>query len=400
MKSILVIGGGFAGLSAALNAVSEIERHGGDITVTLVSESPYITIRPRLYEPSPETLREPLLPILEPTGIDFIQGFVRTIDAQNHLVGIEQANGETIECTYDQLILATGSGLRPPDIPGNAEHSFNIDTFDAAMAFDNHLRDIVKSPEQPGHDTFVVVGAGLTGIELATELRTRIAIHADSGTADRINVILIERSNQIGKSFGTEPQSIIAEAINAARIDVRTNVSATKIDPRSISLSDGSTIETATTVLTTGMRASPLTEQITGERDNLGRLIVDDMLRVQSVDNVFAAGDVARALVDDHQFAMMSCQHGRTMGKYAGFNASHALMELELKPYRQPSYVTCLDLGQSGAVFTTGWDRQVESSGEDAKNRKRLINTELIYPPKGDRAEILAAMRIDEKTGR
>ncbi len=400
MKKLLIIGGGFAGLSAALNAAHEIDLHGGDIAVTLVSDSPYITIRPRLYEPSPVTLREPLAPMLDATGIDFVQGMVHAIDTGSHQVDIGRTDGTTIQHAYDQLILATGSVLRQPDIPGIEKHAFNIDTFDAAMAFDDHLGNIVKATDQFGHNTFVVVGAGLTGIELATEMRTRIAIHADKETAEGAHIVLIEHSTQVGKAFGGEAQSIIMDAINADRIDVRTNAGVAEVGPNTISLSDGSTIHTATVVITTGMRASPLTEQIEGERDNLGRLIVDDMLRVASVPRVFATGDVARALVDDQEFAMMSCQHGRTMGKYAGYNASHTLMGLELRAYRQPGYVTCLDLGQSGALFTTGWDRQVESSGEEAKKRKRLINTELIYPPRGTRSEILAAMRIDEITGR
>ena len=119
--------------------------------------------------------------------------------------------------------------------------------------------------------------------------------------------------------------------------------------------------------------------------------------QVPNIDDVYAAGDVAHAYVDDARVAAMSCQHARTMGKYAGLNAARELMGLPLRPYRQPAYVTCLDLGEFGAVFTEGWDRQVKMAGLDAKARKRLINTEIIYPPRSTtRDEILAAMRIDE----
>jgi len=83
-----------------------------------------------------------------------------------------------------------------------------------------------------------------------------------------------------------------------------------------------------------------------------------------------------------------------TMGRYAGYNAAHDLMGLELEPYRQERYVTCLDLGTAGAVFTRGWDREVELTGEEAKARKRMINGEIIYPPSGDRDAILAAATL------
>jgi NADH dehydrogenase len=71
MQNILVIGGGFAGLSAALNAADQAEQHGGDIAVTCVSNSEYFTMRPRLYEVNPQNLREPLRPIFDAAGIPF-----------------------------------------------------------------------------------------------------------------------------------------------------------------------------------------------------------------------------------------------------------------------------------------------------------------------------------------
>ncbi len=66
-------------------------------------------------------------------------------------------------------------------------------------------------------------------------------------------------------------------------------------------------------------------------------------------------------------------------------------------PYRQPMYLTCLDLGVSGALFTTGWDRQVRKQGEEAKQLKQLINGQWIYLPKGGRDAILAAAHIDAR---
>jgi NADH:ubiquinone reductase (H+-translocating) len=146
-------------------------------------------------------------------------------------------------------------------------------------------------------------------------------------------------------------------------------------------------------VVTTGMRASPLAETVNGaERDGLGRLVVDRMLRVQGVPNVFAAGDVARAFVDESHLALMSCQHALSMGRAAGRNVARDVLGLELEPYSAPSYVTCLDLGAWGAVFTRGWDRDVQMTGSEAKALKRQINTVRIYPPRGTREEILAAV--------
>ena len=88
---------------------------------------------------------------------------------------------------------------------------------------------------------------------------------------------------------------------------------------------------------------------------------------------------------------MMSCQHAMNLGRSAGHNAAADLLGLEQIPYSQPKYVTCLDLGPWGAVYTEGWEREVKLTGAEAKQLKHRINSEWIYPPRADRAEALAA---------
>ncbi len=86
----------------------------------------------------------------------------------------------------------------------------------------------------------------------------------------------------------------------------------------------------------------------------------------------------------------MSCQHAMTMGRFAGHNVAADLLGRPTLPYAQPKYATCLDLGSWGAVFTDGWNREVQFAGDRAKAVKRMINTQLIYPPPANRAEALA----------
>jgi NADH dehydrogenase len=138
------------------------------------------------------------------------------------------------------------------------------------------------------------------------------------------------------------------------------------------------------------MRASPLAAKISARTDGLGRIEVTPELRVLGVDHVFAAGDVARAAADDGHAILQSCQHAQVTGRFAGYNAASDLAGLPLQVYRQPLYTTCLDLGESGAVLTKGWERTVLATGQDAKAIKRRINTQLIYPP-AERDAILSA---------
>ena len=157
-------------------------------------------------------------------------------------------------------------------------------------------------------------------------------------------------------------------------------------------LADGRRIDADTVVWTVGVRASALTEQIPAERDAQGRLHVDRSLKVIGQDAVYATGDVAYAACDDlGHFALMSCQHAIALGRSAGNNVAADLLGVEPIPYSQPKYVTCLDLGAWGAVYTEGWDRQVKLEREEGKRLKTQINSVWIYPPEANRAEALAA---------
>lgn len=394
MTRIMIVGGGFAGMSAAVVAADEIQAVAGKAEVVLVSDSDQITIRPRLYEKNPETLRVPVLPTLDPAGVRFIHGAVIEIDTDARTVTLRGGDVHG----YDALVLATGSELPPLPVPGVAEHTWNIDSYDGAVALDRHLEDVLQTPEAPGHDTFVIVGGGMTGIELAAEMRGRLAEHAGPEIAGAARVVLVERADVIGPEFGANPRPVIDAALVQAGVEQKLGCAVTAFDADGLTLSDGSRIDAATVVVTIGLRANALAAQIPGDRDALGRLKVDDYQRVQGVPGVYATGDVALAPVDDDEnVALMSCQHARTMGKYAGYNAARDMLDLPPRIYRQPDYTTCLDLGDAGAVFTTGWDRQVQATGAEAKKRKTMINTQWIYPPQGSRDEVFAALRIDER---
>jgi NADH dehydrogenase len=100
--------------------------------------------------------------------------------------------------------------------------------------------------------------------------------------------------------------------------------------------------------------------------------------------------------MDDEHLSVMSCQHGRPMGRYAGYNVISDLFGEPMLKLRIPWYVTVLDLGPAGAVYTEGWDRVVVARGAAAKATKQTVNTQRIYPPlTRNRIELLAAAAPD-----
>jgi NADH dehydrogenase len=384
---VLVIGSGFAGLWAALGAARRLDELGvapGEVAITVVSSRPFHDIRVRNYEADLSPCRIPLRDLLDPVGIDHITAHVTGIDAS--AATVSTAAGATLG--YDRVVLAAGSSVAKPDLPGLNEFGYDIDTYDGAMKLQAHIRDLAECPRDPATATAVVVGAGLTGIEIATELPTMLSDAL--GVTPR--VILVDRNPHVGSDMGDSARPVIEEALAQNGVETMTGVGVTAVDERSVTLSTGKVVPAATVVWCAGMQANPLTAQFGVPRDRLGRLPVDDFLRVEGVEGVFAAGDVAAAKVDDEHLSVMSCQHGRPMGRYAGYNVIGDLLGAPMLALRIPWYVTVLDLGPAGAVYTEGWDRRVVSSGATAKATKRVINGERIYPPlTGDRAALLAA---------
>src|SRR5690349_4957287 len=389
---LVIIGAGFAGMYAALSAARLREIKGvspDELEIALVAPEPTLVVRPRLYEPNPETLTAPLLDVLKAIDVVYVQGSAETIDTKSRTVQIA-AKGAKKTLSYDRLVVATGSRLFRPNIPGLAEHGFSVDSLDDALALDKHLHDLAKRPAINGRDTVVVAGGGFTGIEAATEMPARL--REIFGDKAKTRVIIVDRNKAIAPDMGTDSRPVIEDALRKLGVETRLGAGVASLDDSGVTLSSGEHIETETVIWAAGIRAAPLTQQIPAERDNFGRLLVDRCLRVPGVDGVFATGDAARAACDDGgNYALMSCQHATRMGAFAGNNAAAELLGVATRPYHQKAYVTCLDLGDAGALFTRGWERKVEMVGDVAKKTKQEINTVWIYPPKAERAAALGS---------
>lgn len=390
---IVIIGAGFAGMYAALSAARLRDIQGvtpEELEIALVAPEPTLVIRPRLYERNPEILTAPLLDVLNAIDVVYVQGSVETVETQSGLVQIAHGKNQRKSLSYDRLVVATGSRLFRPSIPGLAEHGFSVDSLGDAVALDKHLQSLANRPPLNGRDTVVVAGGGFTGIEAATEMPRRL--REILGMEAKTRVIIVDRNSVIAPDMGEGPRPVIDDALRKLGVETRLDSGVASIDGSGVTLSTGEHIETETVIWAAGMRAAPLTAQIPAERDSSGRLLVDRDLRVPGVQGVFATGDAARAACDeDGNYALMSCQHATRMGAFAGNNAAAELLGVPTRPYHQKSYVTCLDLGEAGALFTRGWERKVEMVGDAAKKTKQEINTVWIYPPKAERAAALAS---------
>jgi NADH:ubiquinone reductase (H+-translocating) len=398
MKQLVILGGGFAGLWAVMSAAGErADNNGVQIDITLISKDADLVIRPRLYEGAGEDKRVPLKPLLDKINVRFIQATIGSIDPQDKHVLLSDYPARKI--SYDAVVLATGSHLKRLNVAGVEEYGFSADTYEETERLDRQLSRIVAAQGEAAK-TLVVIGAGFTGLELATELRSRLKKKSDK----KFRIILVDKEEIAGAELGVNPKPYIDEALRLHDIELRLGTSIKELTENSVTLADDQVIATQTVVFANGMEANKLTSSF-GDPDAeaQGRLAVAQDLSIPGYDNAYGAGDVVWAYTEprissddrkpatflagdlaydsDRPRTLFSCQHAIQLGRFAGYNAIRKLSGQPGKNYEQAFYATCLDLGDWGALFTTGWDRTADKTGVEGKKMKKMINTQWIYPP-------------------
>ena len=163
-KRILIIGAGFAGMWSALAAARLLDQAGrSDVEVALIAPAPELHVRPRLYEHDPIRMKAPLGEIFAATGIRFIAGMVERIDVEGRQVHVAGAGSDTSQQVigYDRLVLAAGSRLHCPPIPGLQAHTLNVDQLAAAAELDEHIRSPPRDRPAPGATRWSLPEPGL-----------------------------------------------------------------------------------------------------------------------------------------------------------------------------------------------------------------------------------------------
>ena len=210
-QQLLVIGAGFGGLWSTLSAARLLDMHDRhDVEITLLAPQAELRIRPRFYEPDVHSMYAPLDALLAAVGVRFVKGTAESIDSQARRVGYRDEAGRPGELTYDRLVLASGSQLARPPVPGLKENAFDVDQIESAARLEHHLHALASQPASAARNTVVIAGGGFTGIETATEMPNRL--RAILGELQDIRVIIVDRSKDIAATMGDGIRPSIIEA--------------------------------------------------------------------------------------------------------------------------------------------------------------------------------------------
>jgi NADH dehydrogenase len=360
-SSVVVVGGGFAGFFAARTLERLLPPEAADLT--LISATDHLCYSPLLPEVAagrldPRRIAVPLHAGLRRTRI--LQASVESVDFDRRTLDAVADHGPIGPVRWDRLALTTGSVTRTLPTPGLATHALGLKTLVEAQYLHDHvlrqleLADSTGDPaERRARLTFVVVGAGYTGTETAAQLQHMTVEQLDRFprlSPQDLRWLLVDLAPAVLPELGARLGRAALHVIRARGMEVRLGTTVTAIDDRSVTLSDGSTVDACTVVWTVGVTPPELVRRL-GLPVRRGRLVVDDHLQLH--DGVWAAGDSAGARdpfsAKDADYPP-TAQHAQRQGVLIARNIAASLGRGRPRTYRHRDLGLVADLGGTAAV--------------------------------------------------
>ncbi|MFF3846338.1 NAD(P)/FAD-dependent oxidoreductase, partial [Streptomyces sp. NPDC002328] len=353
---IVIVGAGFAGYRTA-RTLARAARGRADIT--LLNPTDYFLYLPLLPQVAAGIL-EPRRVTVSLTGtlpdVRLVLGEAGRVDLDGRAVHYTDPEGEPGTLSYDRLVLAAGSVNKLLPIPGVAEHAHGFRGLPEALYLRDHVTRQVElaanadDPEEcAARCTFVVVGAGYTGTEVAAQgqLFTDALVRSHPlREGMRPRWLLLDIADRVLPELDERLSRTADSVLRQRGVEVRMGASVKEATRDGVLLTDGETVDTRTLVWCVGVRPDPLAESL-GLPLERGRLLVEPSLQVPGRPEVFACGDAAAVpdLEKPGQYTPMTAQHAWRQGRVAAHNIAASLTGGELRPYRHKDMGFVVDLG-------------------------------------------------------
>jgi len=299
-RKIVIIGGGFGGIRAALDLT---KRNIPDTKIILISDKLYFEYQPALYRVvtgySPLEACIPLQVIFEKTDVEVLEDTIIAVDLQSKKL-FGKSNSQY---SFDFLVLALGSETNYFDIPGLKEFSFGFKSVQEALRLKKHLHEVFEAciisetdkEEDICRAHIVIIGGGASGAELAGQLAIYTKILAKKHKLDSslITIDLIEAASRLLPTLPEDVSIKIQKRLRSLGVNILLNRSVIKEEIETVYLQDIK-MKTKTVIWTAGVKPNHLYSEIKGLLfDKKGRVIVDEFLQAKGFDNIFILGDAA-----------------------------------------------------------------------------------------------------------
>lgn len=352
---VVIVGAGFGGLDCAKELVNE------PVDVTIVDRHNFHTFQPLLYQVATAGLASsdvayPVRGIFQDAAnVRFRTGVVTGVDWERQALALSDG----AEVAFDTLVLAAGATTNWFGVDGAAHHAFPLYALQDAIKLRNHvinqfeLADADPALLDDGALTFVVLGGGPTGVEMAGALTELFGMvfakdfrRLDVGAA---RVVLLEMTDAVLGPFSGRAQRHAIEQLRARGVDVRLGERVTSVAPDAVTLESGETICTRTVVWAAGVRANPLADLLGVEQARGGRIVVTPELRIPSRPETFVIGDLAAIGRGDVLLPQVA-QVAKQSGKHVGKTIARSLRGRPTKPFRYVDKGTMATIGRNSAV--------------------------------------------------
>ncbi|WP_330286706.1 NAD(P)/FAD-dependent oxidoreductase [Streptomyces sp. NBC_00576] len=355
---ILIVGAGFAGYQTA-RTLARLTRQKADIT--LLNPTDHFLYLPLLPQVAAGVLEPRRVTVSLPGTLSRVRLVLGEADADGidldaRTVRYTDPEGESGTLGYDRLVLAVGSVNKLLPIPGVAENAHGFRGLPEALYLRDHVTrqvELAAAADDPkscaARCTFVVVGAGYTGTEVAAhgQLFTDALVRRQPlREGMRPRWLLLDTAPRVLPQLDEKLSRTADRVLRQRGIDVRTGTSVKEATAGGVLVSDGEFVESRTLVWCVGVRPDPLVESI-GQPLERGRLIVDPFLQVPGHPEVFACGDAAAVpdLTKPGEFTGMTAQHAWRQGKVAARNVAASLGICSRRAYRHRDLGFVVDLG-------------------------------------------------------
>lgn len=362
---IVVLGGGFGGMSAA-QTLERMTRRRRDLDVTLVSQSNFLLFTPMLAEVASGALEAQHIaaPIRAACPFtNFIHGDVQRIDTEQRQVTVRSRRSTTPQAVpYDHLVLAMGSVPNFYGLPGLAEHAITLKTLEDAVGLRHR---VLSQLERADHETdpevrqrlltFVVAGGGFAGAETIAELFDLVAsvrrYYQNLGPADA-RFVLVHSRDRILPELSAELGAYALEKLSARGIEFRLGCRVAAAAEGSVTLDDGTTIPCETFVWTAGNQPNPILQDLSCEKNRAGQVVADATLQVPDTLGVWSVGDAAQTpdLHNEGRPCPPTAQHALRQGKRVAQNIVATIDGRQLKPFRYRASGSLVGLGHRTAA--------------------------------------------------
>ena len=360
---VVIVGGGFGGVAAARRLKS------ANVDVVLIDRRNHNIFQPLLYQVAtavlaPSDVAAPIRQLARrQSNLTVLMGEVTGIDFSDRIIATTCVDGSEFKQRFDYLIIA--AGMRPSYFGHDefAAHAPSLKTISDAEAIRTKILTAFESAEvtddpaeRARQMTFVLVGAGPTGVELAASIAqmTTVTLRSNFRNIDpaKATILLLEGGKRVLPSFHESLSAKAAKHLSYIGVEVRTGTLVDDVSERGV-IVDGKLIASATVLWTAGVEASPIIKSLPFKSDRAGRIFVSSTLEPPDIDGVFVIGDACTVSQDGRPLpgvAQVAIQQGDFVGRYI---AAQAIGRKFVKPFRYFDKGNMAVVGKNFAVMET-----------------------------------------------